>query len=168
MSRRVAILGLGARGLRWAEACLHAGWDVSGFDPDDRVLLGEDAKGLRRQSTISATVNRADWVICCLPERLELIHMVLQRAQAEAPETTLVAVASRVHDVDALQDCALRPARIVRMDRDDRGGIVLDVSTKNNDDIRQAATAALSELAAAFCLVSDDGPNQPETIRREA
>ena len=37
MKGRVAILGLGSRGTGWAETCLAAGWDVHGFDPDDRA-----------------------------------------------------------------------------------------------------------------------------------
>ena len=155
MSRRVAILGLGARGARWADAFHQSGWLVTGFDPEPaagRKLAGYP--DMRREQTISATVQGADWVFCCLPERLELMQMVLQRAQAEAPREAFVAVASREHDVEAVQTCALRPAHVVRIAETDDGSLALDVTERNVSGLKAEAQQVLAELAAVLSLQS--------------
>lgn len=168
MSRRVAVLGLGARGTRWARACLDVGWEVAGFDPDDRAGRTLGGAGWRREGTISATVRRADWVICCLPERLELVQMVIQRVQAEAPRSAGVAVDIRGQDVEAVQGCALRPGQVVRVCERPDGGVALDVSSRNDEALRDEATGLLAELTAVLSL--DPGAIPAETPRagREA
>lgn len=154
MSRRIAILGLGTRGRRWAEAALRAGCEVTAFDPDDRAKpMGQ---GVRRQSTISATVRRADWVICCLPERAELIQMVLQRIQSEAPQNAVIAVTARELDIETIQSCTIRPAQVVRVEEGVGGAVSLDVSPRNDSELRAAATETLAELGAALTLVAPE------------
>ena len=114
MNRKAAVLGLGGRGRAWAEMFRDAGWRVSGFDPDPSCQgLPGGSRGWRREETISTTVAHADWVVCCLPDRLELMQKVIQRAQAEAPGNAVIAVTTKAHDVDAVQGCALRPAQVV-------------------------------------------------------
>ena len=156
MTDRAAILGLGRRGNRLAEACRNTGWDVAGFDPDDRAgrLLAGD-KSWRREQTISATVKGADWVICCLPERLELMRTVIRRAQAAAPENAMVAVASRDFDIDAIQGCSLRPAQVFRVAVDEDGGLTLDLNAQNTYDVRDRVKDAFAGLAG--CYVFDPG-----------
>ena len=153
MTRRVAILGLGARGARWAEAFHSSGWVVSGFDPEPsagRALT--DLTDMRRETTISATVRNGNWVMCCLPERLELTQMVLQRAQAEAPETSVIAVASRQSDLEDIQSCSIRPSQIVRVTEASDGSLSLDVSERNQTEFRDEARIVLAELAAVLSL----------------
>ena len=168
MSRGVAILGLGARGVRWAEACARAGWEVAVFDPDDRAGLSATGADWRRETTISATVRRADWVIFCLPERLELIQMVIQRVQSEAPEGAVLAVASRDHDVEAIQGGAIRPGQIVRVLDEGVDGVALDVSSRNDDAVRATATEGLAELAAVLSLDVGEPPAASRPVGREA
>lgn len=146
---RGAILGLGRRGEVWAELCLAAGWDLTAFDPSPGSAAAEvRLRGIRREATISAAVHRADWVFCCLPDRLELIQMVMQRAQAEAPEHAILAVASPALDIEALQGCAMRPARVVRISVGEDGGCALDVTDRNPEDVRDMAEAVATELMA--------------------
>lgn len=153
MNRRAAILGLGSRGKGWAQTCLDAGWRVSAFDPapeSGAALLG--TPGFRREMTISAAVDRADWILCCLPERLELIQMVLQRALAAGPEGAVAAVATRSLDIDLLQSCTIRPGQIVRLAETDEGSVTLDVTNRNEPGMRKAAERAFAELAAVRSL----------------
>lgn len=150
MSRNAAIIGLGRRGTRWARQALGAGWQVSGFDPDPaagKVLAGQS--DWRREATISATVRGADLVLCCLPERLELMQMVLQRAQAEVQDRAVIAVASDALDVEAVQGCAMRPGQVVVVNDARDGGVALEVTSRNDAAIRTRATELLVELAAA-------------------
>ena len=80
MSKKAAIIGLGARGAAWAELFRDAGWVVSGFDPDPDVTgLAKGTRGWRRGETISSTVEQADWVLCCVSDRLELMTKIIQR-----------------------------------------------------------------------------------------
>ena len=153
MKRRTAILGLGRRGTTWAHTCLDAGWKVSAFDPAPEGFTGlAGVPGFRREMTISAAVERADWILCCLPERLELIQMVMQRALAAAPQGAIAAVATRVHDIETLQSCTIRPGQIVRLAETEEGGVSLDVTERNREDMRQAAERAFAELAAVRSL----------------
>ncbi len=168
MSARVAILGLGHRGARWVETCLAAGWDVHGFDPDDRA--GFEISGgasWRREKTISGAVAGADWVVCCLPERLELICAVVRRAQASAKDA-VIAVASQTYDVDSVQSCAIRPGHVFRLLEGPAGELALDVSPQNDAKMRSIATEALAVLSAAQSVGSsaDEAHVLPET--REA
>lgn len=158
MSRRAAILGLGARGADWAATCRTAGWSVAGFDPDPSAGR---VPSMLRAPTISRAVRGADWVICCLPDRLELVQMVLHRAQAEAVEAAVVAVASRCHDIEALQSCAMRPGQVVRLADQPDGGLTLDVTERNLPDLRARAEAGFAELAAIRSLMAPVGA-QPE------
>jgi hypothetical protein len=151
MTRRAAILGLGSRGLFWADACDTSGWVLRAFDPDP--LARALPKGIRRESTISATVRGADWVICCLPERLELVQKVVQRAQAEAPREAIIAIDSDRFDIDTLQSCALRPAQVVRLTGNAADGVAFDVTDRNLPDLRRTLQADIAELAAVVSLM---------------
>lgn len=149
MSARVAILGLGGRGVRWVETFLAAGWDVHGFDPDDRAAREiSGGASWRREKTISGAVSGADWVVCCLPERLELISTVVRRAQAAAQDA-VIAVASEDFDVDAVQSCAIRQGHVFRLLEGASGELALDVSPQNDAKMRTMATEALAVLSAA-------------------
>lgn len=162
MSRKVAILGLGERGRAWAETFRGAGWRVSGFDPaTDAPGLPKGSKGWRRETTISATVGSADWVICCLPERIELFRKVIQRAQAAAPEAAVIAVSSRCHDVDAVQGCAIRPAQVILLAGETTQGIEMVLTARNTGELRIDALATLSQVCpdqrAASGIEADAG-----------
>lgn len=169
MSRRAAILGLGRRGEAWARLCLDAGWLVRAFDPAPNAASAVvRLPGLRREDTISAAVRGADWVICSVPDRLELIQMVLKRAQAEAPRQAIVAVASPGHDVDSLQACAMRPGQVVRLVERDTGGVALDVTERNAGEVKQVAEAFSAELAALRSLVAAPKPYSGEADAESA
>ena len=148
MSRKAAILGLGERGSAWAEMFREAGWRVSGFDPDPSAAgLAAGSRGWRREETISSTVAHTDWVVCCLPDRLELMQMVIQRAQAEAPGNAVIAATSRQHDVDAVQGCAIRPAQVVLITGTPGDGFELNVTVRNDPELKVSALAVLSEVS---------------------
>ena len=161
MTERVAILGLGQRGVRWAETCLAAGWDVSGFDPDYRA--GASISGgatWQRAPTISSAVQGATWVICCLPERLELMRTVVQRAQASAKMDAIIAVVSADHNIDAVQGCAIRPSHVFRLNDDADGTLALDVSYLNGEKERQRTKEALAILSAAQSVAPPPEPDE--------
>ena len=165
MTGQAAILGLGTRGADWAETCLAAGWEVTGFDPDDRAGQGiSGGASWRRETTISGAVKRADWVICCLPDRIELMRSVIQRAQASAPAGAVIAVASEMHDIEAVQGCAIRPADVFRLQCTEDGDLSLDVNMRNDAETRRAATEALAVLSAARAVAP---PSTPEADLRE-
>ena len=67
----------------------------------------------RTRSAKQLCHNDPSALLGCLPDRLELMQKVIQRAQAEAPEGAVVAVTSHQHDVDGVQGCAIRPAQVV-------------------------------------------------------
>lgn len=149
MTRKVAVLGLGTRGGDIARAFHATGWEVAGFDPDPGATGVPDLKrDWTRETTISGTVQGADWVVICLPERLELMRKVIQRAQSEAPRNATIAVVTRNFDVDAVQGCALRPAHVLRVDHGEGGGYVIDVSSKTDANAKSDATLVLAQLAA--------------------
>lgn len=150
MSRKIAILGLGSRGSAWSQAFREAGWRVSGFDPDP--LAGPSSKegrGWHRESAISSTVAFADWVLLALPERLELVQKMIQRAQAEAPAGSVIAVASEAFDVEEVQSCAIRPGRIVLLTGAPAMGVDLNVSSRNAPEMKVDVLAILSEVCPA-------------------
>ena len=152
MTRRAAILGLGFRGLSWAAACDASGWLVHGFDPDPQAGKGAWSRDWRREGTISATVARADWVFCCLPERLELVRAVLRRAQVEAPREAVLAVSSSGFDLDTLQSCVAHPGQVIRLNVAPEGGVAADLSDQNPRDLRRVAQSGIAELAAILSL----------------
>ena len=156
MSRTVAILGVGDTGGLWARDFLEAGWRVRFFDPDP---VASGIAGLRtsceRASTISGCVAQADWILIAVPDRLELVQKVIQRAQAEAPRSAITAVVSRSHDVEAIQSCSLRPAQIVTVARQDDGGFDMNVTSRNPDNFRKEAVLALSGLSAVRTIGAD-------------
>ncbi len=169
MSRRAAILGLGRRGEHWAGLCLGAGWDVCAFDPAVNAASAvARLPGLRRVETISMAARRAELILCCVPDRLELIQMVVQRAQAEADEGSVVAVVSGAHDIDALQSCSIRPGQVVRLAPSDDGGIALDVTSRNAPDLKDAAGALMAELAALQSLQPGDFSSDHEASAESA
>ena len=154
MTERVAILGLGARGVRWAETCLAAGWDVSGFDPDDRAGLSVTGGATwKRAPTISGAVKGATWVICCLPERLDLMRTVVRRAQASATKEAIIAVVSGEHNIEAVQGCSIRPSHVFRLNDGPDGELALDVSNANGAKQREQTTEALAILSATQSVV---------------
>ncbi|MEM6386176.1 MAG: NAD(P)-binding domain-containing protein [Pseudomonadota bacterium] len=149
MTRRAAVLGLGRRGEVWARLCLDAGWRVRAFDPAPNAASAVvRLTGIERNETISAAVRGADWVICSVPDRLELIQMVVQRAQAEAPDGALIGVVSPQFDVQAIQSCALHAGQVVRLLTSATGGIAFDVTERNTSAVRQRAEQLAAELAA--------------------
>jgi len=149
--RRVAILGLGERGQFWLKTALRSGWQASGFDPDPSAMPAKRRSEWQREDTISATVKDADWVFLCLPERLELMQKVIQRAQAEAPDACVVAVDTHF-DVDSVQSCAMRRDRLVQVTFDHDAGFSLSVTTYNPSELKEEATRTLAEFAATLCL----------------
>jgi 3-hydroxyacyl-CoA dehydrogenase len=159
MIRRVAILGLGQRGGAWAKAFHDAGWHITGFDPDPvpsgASVIGRD---LRRETTISSSVARVDWVLICLPDRLELLRKVIQRVQAEAGDNAVIAVATSDHDMEAVRNCAMRPGNVIRVDRMPDGGFAADIPHDTSGTVRNDATAVLTELAALAGLTNRDAP----------
>lgn len=166
MSRKAAILGLGDRGADWARLLHKAGWQVAGFDPDPGARgLPKAARDCRREDTISGTVRGADWIVCCLPDRLELTQMVLKRAQAEAGEGAVIAVHSARHDVHEIQACAMRPADVVQISDRPGGGFTLDVSSKNRDAVKSFARDVLAEVAALTSLDPGEGSNPAQAIQ---
>ena len=164
MTRTVAILGAGETGRRWKQDFLTAGWRVRLFDPDPDAPGFQDMTGdCRRVGTISGSVGDADWIVVAVPDRLELIQKVVQRAQAVATKEAVIAVTSRAYDIDALQGCGLRPGNIIRVLHDAEGGFDLHVRRRNDDGFRKKAVLALSELSAVRCLgVPDEAPDQDD------
>lgn len=169
MSRSAAILGLGWRGEGWAGLCLQAGWRVCAFDPAPSAASAVvRLPGLDRRDTISSAVRGADWIVCSVPDRLELIQKVVQRAQAEAPENAIIAIASRDHDVETLQSCAVRPAQVVRLIDPTAGGVALDVSERNTADLKRLAKLLSAELAAIRSLRVGSAPEGYESDTESA
>lgn len=169
MSRKAAILGLGRRGEAWAQLCLNAGWLVRAFDPAPNAASAvARLPGLRREDTISAAVTGADWVICSVPDRLELIQTVVKRAQAEAPHHALVAVASPGHDIERLQACTMRPGQVVRLIETSAGGLAFDVTERNSGELKHLAEAFSTELAAIRSLRSAPGAYSGEADAESA
>lgn len=155
--RKAAILGLGERGQFWLQTALRSGWQVSGFDPDPGALTSRPRSEWRREQTISSTVKDADWVVCCLPERLELMQKVIQRAQAEAPESTVIAV-DTAFAVDDVQSCATRRGQLVQVRYENEGGFALSLTSQNVAGIKKAAETTLAEFAATLSLESESAP----------
>ena len=163
MTRKVAVLGLGTRGGDIARAFHATGWEVSGFDPDPGAEgVPNFKRDWSRETTISGTVRGADWVVICLPERLELMRKVIQRAQGEAPRDATIAVVTRNFDIDAVQGCALRPAHVLRVDEGESGGYVIDVSSKTDAGAKSDATTVLAQLAAQEFAPKDRAVQPPK------
>ena len=156
MSKTAAILGLGERGKLWAALFQDAGWQVVGFDPDP-LAGGSNAprEGFSKVETISAAASQAEWVMICLPERLELVQMVIQRAQAEASNDSVIAVCSAVHDIEDIQNCSLRPGRVVLLRGRPQSGVDLIASSRNEDALKVDAIAVLSELGDQVLQLED-------------
>ena len=147
--RKAAILGLGRRGRFWLKTALEAGWQVSGFDPDPAASPTSRRSDWQREHTISGTVKKADWIVCCLPERLELMQKVIQRAQAEVPEAAVIAV-DTLFDIEDVQNCSTRPGQLVRILRENDDCFALSVTSRNLPEFRNSATLTLAEFAAAL------------------
>jgi 3-hydroxyacyl-CoA dehydrogenase len=149
-------LGAGQTGTLWAEDFLEAGWRVRIFDPDPSAATNEPLKsGTERAGTISGCVALADWILIALPDRLDLMQKVIQRAQAEAPRDAITAVVSRSHDIEAIQNCALHPAKLIKVARHEDGGFDMNVTSRNPDDFRNEAVLALSGLSAVRTIGAD-------------
>jgi hypothetical protein len=166
MSRRAAILGLGSRGVDWASTFVAAGWDVRGFDPaPDGLVTAFWPSGCRREQTISGAVRGADWIVCCLPERLELVQMVLRRAQAEAPKSAILAVVSKAYDLEALQGWTRHPGQVFRLC--DGETVSLELTARNTPDARAKAELVLAELAAVRSI-SMRAPDDDQGLAAES
>ncbi len=149
MTQKAAILGLGQSGAAWAHRFHTVGWQVTGFDPEPLAEgVPQFVHDWRRENTISATVRGSDWVLVCVPDRLELMRKVIQRAQAEAPEDAVVAVATRTFSVEEIQGCAHRPGCVIRVSAGEDGGYFVDVNADTDAATRADATSVLAELAA--------------------
>lgn len=153
MTRRVAILGAGSTGGRWARRFHRAGWEIRVFDPNPAA---EGAIPLKsdwsRRDTISEAVTGADWIVVSLPERLELLQMVIARAQGAAPSDAIIVSTTRAFDADAVQSCAIRPGRVIHVAEGEDGGLVLGVTQRNPDEVRDDARLTLSAIAALIGL----------------
>ena len=155
MKKHAAIIGLGQRGQAWANAFLEAGWDVTGFDPDpvSPVFSGAEGRGQWRQEpTISATVRDASWITLCLPERLELLQKVIQRAQAEAPRAAVIGVVTSEFNIEDVQNCALRSEAVVIVSSGSKGAFNCDVSQKTSATTRDIARKTLAGLSTRGAL----------------
>ena len=149
--RKAAILGLGKRGQFWLETALRSGWKVSGFDPDASALATAHRGEWQREHTISGTVKDAEWIVCCLPERFELMQKVIQRAQAEAPSASVIAVDTRF-PVEDVQTCATRHGQLVQVTYHEQDGFALSVTRQNMPETKETAKATLAEFAATLSL----------------
>lgn len=132
-ARKAAILGGGQRGAGWAARFVLNGWDVAVFDPDpgvrDAVVAVVDAArsslpalsdlpmpaegGLHFTNRISETVENADWIAECAPERIDLKRKLYQQVQSHCRAGTVIASASGRFTATVLQSCATRPEQIV-------------------------------------------------------
>lgn len=145
--RTAAILGLGRTGTAWARALSDAGWSLRVFDPGE-ATEGAMPKGAgaRRMKTISATVRDASWIIVALPQRLELIQKVIQRAEAEAPRDAVVIATARDLELEALQNCLRHPARTVMLRLGESGAVELSLTPRNDEGLRAEVLAFLSQI----------------------
>ena len=105
----------------------------------------------QRDKTISATVIDAHLIVCCLPERLELMQKVIQRVQAEAPDASVIAVDTEFA-VDDVQSCATRRDQLVQVTYDHESGFALAVTSQNTAQIKDTATSTLAEFAATLSI----------------
>lgn len=159
MTRRAAILGAGATGGRWIKRFHRLGWDVRLFDPNPAAEGAIPLQGdWSRRQTISDAVAGADWIIVSLPERLELQQMVIARAQGAAPREAIIASTTREFDADAVQGCAIRPGQVIHVQDADDGGLVLGLTDRNTEAVRDDAQMTLSAIAAVIGL---DEPGPP-------
>jgi carnitine 3-dehydrogenase len=130
--RRIAVVGFGTIGMRWAAAFAHAGIAVRAHDPDpecwqrfqaERDGLLRDLDALHRRdhapapisyhAELAAALDGADFVQENAPERLELKQALLPRLETHLPGDVVIASSSSALLVsDMQQDCA-RPERIV-------------------------------------------------------
>ena len=83
------------------------------------------------------------------PDRLELIRTVVQRAQAAAGTSALIAVASEAFDLDAVQGCAIRPDRVFLLGLDEAGAIAVALSPRNDAETKERVEDTLAMLSAA-------------------
>jgi len=107
---KAAIIGGGVIGGGWAARFLLNGWDVAVADPDPEAKrkINEVLAGARR--SLPAVYDRAlpaegtlsfcaledacagaDWVQESVPERLDIKHAVLDRVNAAAPDSAVIA-----------------------------------------------------------------------------
>ena len=150
MTRKAAILGLGHSGGAWTRRFHAAGWTVTGFDPEPSAEgIPSFQHDWRRETTISATVHGADWIVICVPERLELLRKVIQRAQAEAPKGAIIGVATQTFGIEEIQGCAVRPGCVIRVNTGETGGFVVDLTSRTDEAARTGASSVLAELAAS-------------------
>ena len=86
------------------------------------------------------------------------MRSVVRRAQASAARDAVIAVVSEVHDIETVQGCSIRPSQVFRIQEGEDGDLALDLSQRNDSDIRTRATEALAVLSAARCVVPPGVP----------
>lgn len=130
--RRVAVIGLGTIGMRWAAVFSHAGLDVVAQDPDPAAwerwsaqrdtLLNELQQLLPREGepgnvtftvSVEEAVKSADFIQENAPEKLELKRALLAEIDAAAPEYAIISSSSSALHVSDFQIECAKPERVV-------------------------------------------------------
>ncbi|MEM1341383.1 MAG: thioesterase family protein [Pseudomonadota bacterium] len=132
---RVAVLGLGERGLDLAARAVAFGHDVAAFDPDPRRIAAPDAVVAQALAGLGAlydialpepgsfelapgiadAVARADLILNAAPDRPAFQQKLIQAAFGAArPDVPLVCLA-RDLTLSDLRSCASRPADIAHL-----------------------------------------------------
>ena len=127
----VAVIGLGAIGVRWTARFCAAGLDVVAFDPhpDAARRCVEMLPGLLVEvaalrpgpaptvpvfaATLAEAVGQASFVQENAPERLALKQAVLSEIDAAAPAEAIIASSSSALLVSDMQSACARPERVV-------------------------------------------------------
>lgn len=130
--RRVAVIGLGTIGMRWAAVFSHAGLEVHVQDPDAAAF----GRYLEAQPSLFADLQRlqprsgepgkvqffsdpahavadVDFVQENAPERIELKQALLRDLDAAAPAHALISSSSSALSVTEMQRLCVRPERVV-------------------------------------------------------
>lgn len=158
---RVAVLGLGERGLAMAARAGAMGHDTALFDPDparhgllgaatDRtsaalgalydVALPQPGAATRAPG-ISEAVARADLIVNAAPDRLALQQKLIQAAQsAAAPGAPLLCLA-RDLPLAELSACAARPAEIAHLRLADPSWLMPAAEVTGTSEAARAAAA---------------------------
>lgn len=129
---RVAVIGLGTIGMRWAAFFAHAGLVVDAHDPDReagarfaaaRPTLDADLAALSGpgrgtgvvvvHDTLASALAEADFVQENAPERLELKQSLLAEIDRLAPAAAVIASSSSALMPSALRERCARPWRVI-------------------------------------------------------
>lgn len=137
--KKVTVLGLGTLGAQLAAQVSASGYDVSAYDPDERIFensmkafLAIDqsrarpspikvsewpaaAKKVRIFPSLPEAVSGADLVIEVVPENLDLKLKVWKEIDASAPEHSILATNSSSMPVSKLEGATRRPERCLNL-----------------------------------------------------